>query len=180
MVPPVTNADNKGPGMMPGIYTGGFSSSSASRPPWIAGDVMTIYPSRPLTTSTSFDFSASSIPSAAITGNVNQAKQDVAKINVFPNPYFGANVAELNKYQRFVTFTHMPKKATIRIFNLAGTLVNKLVKDDDSQFFNWDLRNQGGLPVASGMYIIYIDMENLGTKILKLGVIMEAQFLDRI
>jgi hypothetical protein len=142
--------------------------------------VVTIYPSRPLTTSTVYDFAASSIPSGAISGDINLAKQQVAKVNVFPNPYFGANAYEDNKYQRFVTFTHLPKKATVRIFNLAGTLVNKLIKNDDSQFFNWNLRNQSGLPVASGMYIIYIDMDNLGTKILKLGVVMEAQFLDRI
>jgi hypothetical protein len=176
----VVNADNKGPGMMPALYTGGFSSVSASRPAWNAGDVMTIYPSRPLTTATTFDFDAASIPSGAKTDDASLAKQDIAKINVFPNPYFGANPAELNKYQRFVTFTHMPNKATVRIFNLAGTLVRKLVKNDISQFFEWDLRNENGLPIASGMYIAYIDMENLGTKILKLAVIMEAQFLDRI
>jgi hypothetical protein len=176
----VTDADGLGPGMMPAIYTGNFYRTNSSRPSWNAGDKITIYPSRPLSTATVYDFNSSSIPSGAVTGDANLAKQQVAKVNVFPNPYFGANAYEGNKYQRFVTFTHMPKKATVRIFNLAGTLVNKLTKNDDSQFFNWDLRNQSGLPVASGMYIVYIDMETLGTKILKLGVVMEAQFLDRI
>jgi hypothetical protein len=171
--------DGRGPGKMPGIYTAGLYRINTSRPPWNAGDSLIIYPSRPLTPSTVLDFNAADIPTAE-TGNANLAKNQIAQVNVFPNPYFGSNPYEANKYQRFVTFTHLPKKATFRIFNLAGTLVNKLEKDDDSQFFNWDLRNRNGLPVASGMYIIHIDMGGLGTKILKLGVIMEAQFLDRI
>lgn len=48
------------------------------------------------------------------------AKTQVDKINVFPNPYYGVNTEELNKYNKFVTFSHLPEKATIRIFNLAG------------------------------------------------------------
>ncbi|MGE5457528.1 MAG: hypothetical protein ACM3RX_04175, partial [Methanococcaceae archaeon] len=35
--------------------------------------------------------------------SVAQAKQDVNNINVFPNPYYGVNSEELNKYNRFVT-----------------------------------------------------------------------------
>nr|MBI9031869.1 hypothetical protein [bacterium] len=36
------------------------------------------------------------------------AKDDVKEINVFPNPYYGVNPNEINKYQRFVTFSHLP------------------------------------------------------------------------
>ena len=52
-----------------------------------------------------------------------QAALDVNKVNVYPNPYYGVNTEELNKYNRFVTFTHLPAKATIRLFNLAGVMV---------------------------------------------------------
>ncbi|MGC8898849.1 MAG: T9SS type A sorting domain-containing protein, partial [Bacteroidota bacterium] len=118
---------------------------------------------------------------APTVGDVNLAKAEVEKINVWPNPYFGFNTQELNKYQRFVTFNHLPQRATIRIYTLAGIPVRTIEKNDRSQFATWDLLNSNKLPVASGMYIIYIDMPDLGkTKVLKLGVIMEAQFLDRI
>jgi len=103
----------------------------------------------------------------------------VQSINVWPNPYFGFNRNEANKYQRFVQISHLPAQATIRIFNLAGILVRTLLKNDPSQFAKWDLNNEKGLPVGAGMYIIYIDMPGLGTKTLKLGVIPETQFLDR-
>jgi hypothetical protein len=108
------------------------------------------------------------------------AKEDVQKVNVFPNPYYAVNTEELNKYNRFVTFTHLPQKATIRIFNIAAVHVRTLEKNDNSQFLRWDLANESGLPVASGLYIAYIEMPDLGTaKILKLAIIQEQQILDR-
>jgi hypothetical protein len=85
-----------------------------------------------------------------------------------------------NKYDRFVTFSHLPTKATVRIFNLAGVLLRTLQKNTPDQFLQWDLKNESGFPVAAGMYIVYIDMPDLGTtKILKLGVIPEQQYIDR-
>jgi len=112
--------------------------------------------------------------------NKNKAKTDVAKINVFPNPYYGVNPNEINKYQRFVTFNHLPPHAIIRVFNLAGQLVKTVQKNDVTQFARWDLQNESRLPVASGIYIVYIDMPEIGeTKILKVAIIQETQILDR-
>ena len=108
------------------------------------------------------------------------AADDVNKINVFPNPYYGVNPQEINKYERFVTINHLPDYAKIRIFNLAGQLVRTIEKTDPGQFQRWDLLTDSGLPVASGLYIIYVDMPDLGrTKILKAAVIQEQQILDR-
>jgi hypothetical protein len=112
----------------------------------------------------------------------NLAKSQINEINVFPNPYYGINTEEINKYNRFVTFTHLPDdpNLTVRIFNLAGVLVQKIEKIAPGQFLRWDLANQDGLPVASGLYIAYIDMPELGeTKILKLAIVQEQQILDR-
>ncbi len=106
------------------------------------------------------------------------ALADVAKINVFPNPYLGYNKLEPSNYTRFVTFTHLPVKATIRIYSLAGILINTIVKNDNAQFATWNLQNFSGFPVASGMYIAYIDMPDIGaTKTLKLGIVQEQEFL---
>ena len=121
----------------------------------------------------------------AASQSTDQAKQDVNKINVFPNPYYGANTEEINRYQRFVTFTHLPDKAKIRIFNLAGILVRTIdhlaqSTPGGSQFERWDLANEAGLPVGSGLYIAHIDMPDLGaSKILKIAIVQEQQVLDR-
>ena len=58
--------------------------------------------------------------------------------------------------------THLPNKATIRLFNLAGVMVRTIEKDNNSTYQRWDLANESGLPVASGLYIAYIEMPDLG------------------
>ena len=106
------------------------------------------------------------------------AQQDVNKINVFPNPYYGVNYLETTKYNRFVTFNHLPTNANIKIFNLAGFMVRNITHTGGT-FERWDLNNESGLPVASGLYIAYIDMPDLGkTKILKFSIIQEQQIPD--
>ncbi|MCX7797897.1 MAG: T9SS type A sorting domain-containing protein [Melioribacter sp.] len=138
-------------------------------------DQFAIYPNKAITPADEFQLTAPSV-----TISTELAKEDVEKINVFPNPYYGVNPQEINKYQRFVTFTHLPQKATIRIFNLAGQLVRTIRKDSPDQFQRWDLNNESSLPVASGIYIVHIDMPDLGkTKILKVAIIQEQQVLDR-
>lgn len=111
------------------------------------------------------------------------AKVDVSAINVFPNPYYGFNRAETSRFQRYVTFNHMPRRADVRVFNIAGALVKALRKDDGTQFMNWDLTNTSNLPVASGLYIVHMQLKDaagadLGTKILKVVIIQEQQYLD--
>ncbi|MCH7495780.1 MAG: T9SS type A sorting domain-containing protein, partial [Candidatus Marinimicrobia bacterium] len=113
-----------------------------------------------------------------------QAVADVSLINVFPNPYIGINTLETNAFDRFVRFTHMPEKANIRIFNIAGVHVRTLVKDDPTtQYFDWNLLNKNQLPVASGIYIAYLsdliaaDGTKMGTKVIKIAIVRERQFL---
>lgn len=146
---------------------------------YFTGDEFLILANHPNTAADVFTFTAPSVVS-----DPNLAKQDVNAINVFPNPYYGVNSEEINKYQRFVTFNHLPDNATIRIFNLAGVLVRTITHAPasgvGSQFERWDLSNESGLPVGSGLYIAHIDMPQLGvTKILKLAIVHEQQILDR-
>jgi hypothetical protein len=114
----------------------------------------------------------------AVTKEDAVAAQDVEKINVFPNPYYASNPSEPDRFTRFVTFNHLPQQATIRIFNLAGVQVRKIEKDTPGQFQTWDLQNEAGIPVASGMYIAHIDMPKLGKeKVLKLMIIQAQEQL---
>ncbi len=123
-----------------------------------------------------FSFSTSS--SRAEKDNISLAKNQLDRIMAVPNPYFGANAYERNQFGKIVRFTNLPKKATIRIFNLASDLVKVIEKDDNLTTSDWDLRNKYDLPVASGMYVVYIDMPGIGTKILKVAVIMAEERLD--
>jgi hypothetical protein len=144
-------------------------------PPYTNADQFLISANKPNTSANTFSWTSVK----AIIGDPAAAKLDVTKANVFPNPYLGFNPLETNKFARFVTFNHLPASATLRVFNLSGVLVRTIIKNDPSQFVTWDLNNEAGFPVAAGMYIVYIDMHDLGTKTLKLGVIPEQQYLDR-
>lgn len=112
------------------------------------------------------------------TGVTELLEESIDDINVFPNPYLGFSKLESNRFQKFVTFTHLPPRATIRIFTLAGTMVRVIEHDSPTQFRQWDLTNQEGLPVASGVYIVHVDTEH-GEKVLKLALVQEEQILER-
>ncbi|MFH1571192.1 MAG: hypothetical protein ABIL09_24595, partial [Gemmatimonadota bacterium] len=107
------------------------------------------------------------------------ALADLELINVFPNPYYGSNTAETDPYAKFVTFSHLPTRATIRIYDLSGALVRKLEKDDGEQFLRWDLLNHNNLPVASGLYVAHIELPDLGkSRVMKLAIVQPQQFLE--
>jgi hypothetical protein len=139
-----------------------------------------IYPRVRFSSADQYTFSAGSL--AAQSNNTDLAKEDVAKINVFPNPYYAFNPQETSRFVRFVTFSHLPGNATIRIFNVAGHLIKTIKKEasvNATQFQRWDLLNQYDFPIASGIYIVHIDMPDLGaTKILKVAIIQEQEVLD--
>jgi len=119
--------------------------------------------------------------SAVVNGNTELAKEQVTAIKAFPNPYYGSNRSETSRDVKYITFNHLPPgKSILRIFDLSGIQVQKLEKDDPGQFLTWNLQNANGLPVASGIYIVYIDMPDLGvTKTLKVAIIQEQQILSR-
>ena len=68
------------------------------------------------------------------------------------------------------------------IFTLNGFLVKQFTKDSDAPELRWDLKNQSGVPVASGVYIMHIDAnidgQQLGEKIVKLFAVMRQIDLD--
>jgi len=123
------------------------------------------------------------VPKAYSTNNYAAAQTAVQQINVFPNPYYGYNPAEKSRTDKFVTFSHLPENATIRIFNLAGVLVKTIVKSGGGQFVRWDLNNENALPAASGIYLVHMELKDasgisLGSKILKLMVVQEQRYFQ--
>ena len=49
----------------------------------------------------------------------------------------------------------------------------------DSPFLNWDLLNESGLRVASGMYIAIVSSPIYGDKTLKFAIIMPQKQINR-
>jgi len=101
-------------------------------------------------------------------------------ITVWPNPYYGAMAEEQNTYDQRVMFSNLPSEGqtTVRIFSVDGTLV-RLLKHNDagSQHLTWDLNNEYGLPVASGMYFAHVEARDT-EKVLKLAIVQPEMRID--
>ena len=134
------------------------------------GTVFRMVTTKPNTTFDTFAFSTSS---AVATENVF----DCDGVNVWPNPYFGENVEEINAFDHQIHFTDLPETATISIYNLNGLLV-KTLGHTMGQNEIWDMNNSFGIPVASGMYIAHVDTDGCQA-VLKLAIVNSEQRLDR-
>jgi hypothetical protein len=116
--------------------------------------------------------------------NADKQKSALDIINIVPNPYYAYSAYENGRIDNRVRITNLPNKCKIKIFTLNGTLVRTFDRDVSGQediivnesdflrakrlpFQDWDLKNQSGISVASGLYIIHIDVPEVGEKILK-------------
>ena len=105
-------------------------------------------------------------------------------INIVPNPYYSYSTYEQNRVDNRVRITNLPNKCKIKIFTLNGTLIRTFDRDVTGQenlyltstdfvhskrlsFQDWDLKNQSGITISSGLYIIHVDVPDVGVKILK-------------
>jgi hypothetical protein len=70
-----------------------------------------------------------------------------AGILVYPQPL------ELSVNQPFLIFANLPPQAEISIFSMNGKFLKSLKVNENSDYFNWDLKTQYGKQVGSGVYI---------------------------
>ncbi len=141
------------------------------------GDVFILTPNYPLVNNRTFTFSTS----APTIANAQLAKQQGAMdmISVFPNPYMGGHALESSVSSRFVTISGLPATSIIRIFNLSGRLIRTIYHNTvTTSLQQWDLRNDEGIKVASGLYLIHIESPGIGTKVLKLMVLYPDERLN--
>ncbi len=111
------------------------------------------------------------VATAATRNNFENAKQNIDKITIFPNPYFGSSSLEAGGTERIVRLTNLPQNVILRIYSLAGVFIKRIDKETPSPWLDWDLRKEDGSLVGSGIYLLYLDMPGIGTKILKLAVV---------
>jgi len=104
-------------------------------------------------------------------------------INVVPNPYYGYSSYETNQFTNTVKITNLPAKCTVTIYTLDGKFIRQYKRDEvelsregnnpgvpTNQInpdIEWDLENNKGIPVASGVYLIHIDAGEMGERVIK-------------
>lgn len=100
-------------------------------------------------------------------GNTAALEDALVDINVVPNPYYAISEYEGSALDNIVKITNLPQFAIINIYNMSGTLIRSYNKADTQSFLDWDLKNQAGIPISSGVYIIHVEVPNVGEKVLK-------------
>ena len=124
----------------------------------VAGDLLGLRLYQPYTEADRYEYSTQS-------ARVNPAAADLGRIRVYPNPYVTANPQEpTNPFnegrgERRITFTHLPDRCTIRIYNVRGELVDTIERNSqiNDGAENWDLRSDDGLNVAYGVYLYHVE-----------------------
>ena len=138
------------------------------------GDVFYIKTSKPFSSTDSFSFAT-----LAASTDSERAKNELRDVYVVPNPYVGTNeleprnpVSRAERGDRRLYFANVPRKCTIRIYSLAGELIDTIHHDstlDDGKAF-WDLRTKDNMNIAYGLYIFQVESEE-GSFIGKFAVI---------
>jgi hypothetical protein len=86
---------------------------------------------------------------------------NLERVAVVPNPY-RATEAWDSPTGHEVHFINLPTRALIRIYTVSGDLVATLDHNDTVRDFErWDLKNQNGQDVASGIYMYRVESGSL-------------------
>jgi hypothetical protein len=84
---------------------------------------------------------------------------NLLRVGVVPNPFRGREAWDQTGAQE-LHFINLPSRARIRIYTAAGDLVADLRHDDTVRDFErWNLKNQDGRDVASGIYMFRVEAE---------------------
>ncbi|GAB5537281.1 MAG: hypothetical protein Rubg2KO_35300 [Rubricoccaceae bacterium] len=135
-----------------------------------AGSILRIRTFKPNQPGDTFTFSTAGSDLSEPTAQEAEAALD--RIAMVPNPYMGESDYETGNLSRVVRITNLPSEATtIQIYTVAGTLVRTLRKEGASRTLEWDMQTQSGLPVASGMYLVRVEVAGVGERILKFGLV---------
>jgi len=88
-------------------------------------------------------------------------------INIVPNPYYAYSEYERNKVDTRIKITNLPEKCTVTIYNVSGKKINQFKKDSPQTYLDWNLNNNTGIPVSSGVYIVHVAIPGVGEAVRK-------------
>jgi len=123
-----------------------------------------------------YSFSTKNI--AATTNDVPTLESVLDIINVVPNPYYAFSSYETSKLDNRIKITNLPEECVVTVYDLNGTLIRQFDKADPMTSLDWDLKNAKNIPIASGTYIIHVNVPGVGEKVLKWFGVMRPIDLD--
>jgi len=104
---------------------------------------------------------------STVTASRDQLAEALKMINIVPNPYYAFSEYERSRLDTRVKITNLPEKCTVRIYSVNGKLVRTFKKDSPVTSIDWDLNNWQNIPVAGGVYLIHVEVPEVGEVVLK-------------
>ncbi len=102
-----------------------------------------------------------------VNDDLTTAEDALNLINVVPNPYYAYSGYEVNQLATTVKITNLPQKCVVSIYTVNGTLIRQFKKDEPKTSIEWDLKNTTGIPIAGGVYLIHVNVDGVGEKVIK-------------
>ena len=121
--------------------------------------------------------------------NKEIAKSALDLIRVVPNPYLAYSTYEPDQNTNRVKVTNLPNVCTVTIYSLDGTIIRRLTRAIDidpatnkrieisdgnpinevnlENSIDWDLKNDKGIAIASGIYLFQVEAPGIGQRTLK-------------
>jgi len=140
------------------------------------GDVYNYNLQVPFSTNDEFTFTTKG---QYINKQLAKTEEESTKPYVVPNPYIASASFEPQRFavsgrgERRIEFRGLTVSATIRIFTIAGELVQILYHDGNIMegYVPWDLRSKDNLEVAPGLYIYHVEAPDAEDFIGKFAII---------
>ncbi len=98
----------------------------------------------------------------------------LSAIGIVPNPYMAASNYEQAGGPSEARFVNVPAGSVVTVFTLSGTRVRVLRKEDDRPVMPWDLTNDSGRRLASGMYLVHVSVPDVGQTVIKFALATPA------
>ncbi|MFC2091936.1 carboxypeptidase regulatory-like domain-containing protein [Elusimicrobiota bacterium] len=89
---------------------------------------------------------------------------DLSDVKVYPNPY------KPGKGHQWIKFDHITTDTKLRVYNISGEKVFEAADINTGQYI-WNVKNDSGDNIASGVYICFISNRNGDKKTFKIAVI---------
>lgn len=100
------------------------------------------------------------------TYSLEKANQQLDKISVYPNP-----IITNSNFSNIVKVSSIPSKSIVSIYSMNGMFVKQFKVEGNAgqdTTLEWDLTNASGTSIPNGAYLIHVQAEGLGERVLKL------------
>ncbi len=95
--------------------------------------------------------------------DATQIASALDSIKTVPNPYYGFSQYETSQLSNTIKITNLPGKCQVTIYSLDGKFIRSYQRNEQyapyrqiTPDLEWDLKNNKGIPIASGVYLIRI------------------------